>query len=174
MTLWGAVKRAIRRCFVFSGRATRPEFWWWALVVVGAMLTVFALGLLEPLIHGYSVRPIGWAMAWSFLLSSVIVELVTSLPTLAVAVRRLHDTGRSGWWALLWLLAPIPVWTLAAVSFLDVLGMSLGGGDPSLLSYYILLGLALAATTGTVVWAVKWLSRPGDDGPNRFGADPLK
>ena len=56
----------------FSGRARRSEFWWFALFnAIGSPI----LGL--------------------------IVSLALLLPGLAVAARRLHDTGRSGWWLLL-------------------------------------------------------------------------
>ena len=52
------------------------------------------------------------------------------------------------------------------------IGEVIGKPRPSVLPFYISLGFGLAATTGTVVWAVRWLSRPGDDTPNRFGAEP--
>ena len=66
----------------FSGRARRSEFWWWALFA-------FLMGIL-------TVIPIlGWLIALAML-----------LPNLAMQVRRLHDTGHSGWW---WSIGLIPI-----------------------------------------------------------------
>jgi len=74
---------SIRTCFSkfadFSGRASRPEYWWFALFLV-AVYVVASL--------------ISTVAYW-------VVVLVTFLPSLSAAVRRLHDTGRSGWWLLL-------------------------------------------------------------------------
>jgi DNA-binding CsgD family transcriptional regulator len=79
---------SIRICFVkfadFTGQASRPEFWWFTLFVVLASAALAYLS--EP-------------MAAAFL-------TVMLLPFLAAGTRRLHDTGRSGWWQL-FLLVPI-------------------------------------------------------------------
>lgn len=70
---------SIRTCFskyaTFSGRATRSEFWWFALFCVLLSLPLAFLGPLAPLL----LIPL-----W--------------IPAISVEVRRLHDTGRSGWW----------------------------------------------------------------------------
>lgn len=92
MGFTGAVTTCFRKYAVFKGRATRTEYWFWQLF---------------------------WLMilAGSYLLSSVtqssiggtlfaIFMLCAYLPSLAVLVRRLHDTGKSGWWVL---LSAIPI-----------------------------------------------------------------
>lgn len=83
--------RALRTCFskyaVFTGRAKRPEFWFFYIFVVCGC---FAIALIEGVLFGYE-EPI---FAYLFLLA-------TALPSLSVNVRRLHDTDRSGWWVLL-------------------------------------------------------------------------
>lgn len=77
---------AIRTCFAkyadFSGRASRPEFWWWALF---SLLASMVLGAISQ-----------WL--------SVLFFLATLVPYLAVTARRLHDTGRSGWMQLIGLI----------------------------------------------------------------------
>jgi DNA-binding CsgD family transcriptional regulator len=79
---------AIRVCLIkyadFTGRASRPEFWWFALFVllVDAALLYFSE-----------------ALASVFLIAML-------LPFLAVGTRRLRDIGKSGWW-LLYLLVPV-------------------------------------------------------------------
>ncbi len=78
---------AIKTCFskyaTFSGRATRAEFWWWWLFT-----------FLISLVIGW-VPIIGWLVTLAFI-----------IPNLAVAWRRLHDTGRAGGW---WFLGLIPL-----------------------------------------------------------------
>ena len=75
---------AVRTCFSkyadFSGRARRAEYWWWALfnLLVTAVLVVLMYMLGSTLV--------------------LIPLLGIVLPGLAVTVRRLHDTSRSGWW----------------------------------------------------------------------------
>ncbi|HVB48260.1 MAG TPA: DUF805 domain-containing protein [Burkholderiales bacterium] len=87
---------AIRICFTkyadFSGRAARPEFWWWALFCLIAPL---ALGVIDDRFSG-------------------AFALATLLPYLAVTSRRLHDTDRSGWLQLLALI-PIVGWILLVI-----------------------------------------------------------
>ena len=68
-----------------SGRAGRPEYWWFALFYV--LCTIVA-----TVIDGVILR--------SSVLSS-LVGLALLLPTFGVTVRRLHDIGRSGWWILI-------------------------------------------------------------------------
>ncbi|MGB0738162.1 MAG: DUF805 domain-containing protein [Ilumatobacteraceae bacterium] len=89
VTYW---KRAVLENYAnFSGRATRPEYWWFFLA--NLILSV-VLGFLPFIGNVYS--------------------LGTLLPGIAVAMRRLHDTGRSGWWLLL-VLIPIVGWIIVIV-----------------------------------------------------------
>jgi uncharacterized membrane protein YhaH (DUF805 family) len=80
----------------FSGRARRTEFWMFVLfvIVVSAVLLMvdYMMGTVEPT-SGYGVL-------------SGVFALATLLPYLAVGARRLHDTGRTGWW---WLIGFVPV-----------------------------------------------------------------
>lgn len=88
---------AVRTCLSnyarFTGRAARPEFWWFALFVFGA--SAF-LGLVDNLLWA-DVLGGGQPLALVFSLAMI-------LPHIAVAVRRLHDIGRSGWWLLIGLI----------------------------------------------------------------------
>jgi uncharacterized membrane protein YhaH (DUF805 family) len=88
MDMSTAVKTVFSKYVTFSGRASRPEFWWWVLftiiVALVAYVIDYALGWTSP---DYGAGPV-----------SGIWSLATLLPNLAVTVRRLHDTGRSGWW----------------------------------------------------------------------------
>jgi uncharacterized membrane protein YhaH (DUF805 family) len=79
---------SIRTCFNkyvdFNGVASRSEFWWFILFLV---IVSVVLNSVSSTIGG-------------------LFTLATLLPQLAVGARRLHDTGRSGWWQLL-LLIPL-------------------------------------------------------------------
>jgi uncharacterized membrane protein YhaH (DUF805 family) len=81
----------------FSGRASRSEFWWWLLFVwiINAILAII-INLVTPASDGTANLGILGNIG------VLIVSVIFFLATLAVAVRRLHDTGRSGWWVLLY------------------------------------------------------------------------
>jgi uncharacterized membrane protein YhaH (DUF805 family) len=70
----------------FSGRARRSEYWFWALALIIAEIIVAILLRIA--------WPLGF-IAWLALICATIV------PSLAVLWRRLHDTGKSGWWVLI-------------------------------------------------------------------------
>ena len=80
----------------FSGRARRQEYWLFALfnIIAGIIIGVIA-GVLVSVTN---------VTAFAYLGS--IYNLAVLIPGLAVLFRRLHDTGRSGWW---WLIAFIPI-----------------------------------------------------------------
>lgn len=89
---------AVRTCFSkyvdFSGRARRSEYWYFFLFSLLANLVV---SLLDNILGtDYDTGSGG--------LLSTVLSLALFLPSLAVGARRLHDTGRSGWWQLLWLV----------------------------------------------------------------------
>ena len=86
----------------FTGRARRQEFWMFTLFSVGIAIV---LGIIGGLI-GFSLR-------------STLYSLAVLVPSVAVGVRRLHDTGRSGWFML---LALIPVIGLVLIYFLAIEG----------------------------------------------------
>ena len=84
--------QAINSCFskytVFSGRAIRSEYWYWRLFELILALISFRLDIIF-----FSEQKYG-----SF---SLFIFFFTFLPGLAVAIRRLHDVGKSGWWLLI-------------------------------------------------------------------------
>jgi len=75
---------------VFAGRARRREYWMFTLFNI---LVSFVLGIVVGFVAGMSKSP---ELVWL----GQIYTLAVFLPGLAVSVRRLHDTGRSGWWFL--------------------------------------------------------------------------
>jgi len=96
--------QAISTCFskyaTFSGRAVRSEYWWFYLFV---------------LVMGWGASIVGVLMLGEFGgFFTILFQLVVLLPSLAVLVRRLHDTGRSGWWVWIWVtvigIIPLIIW----------------------------------------------------------------
>jgi uncharacterized membrane protein YhaH (DUF805 family) len=108
MTFGAAVQSCLSKYATFTGRAPRSEFWWfWVftiLVDIAAVIlgSVFFTSSFSN--HGMGGSVHGWSMmAYPGWLPS-IAHLLLFLPSLAVAVRRLHDVGRSGWWLLIMLV----------------------------------------------------------------------
>ena len=80
----------------FKGRSRRSEYWWIQLFLVLTNLAVAAIDL--ALMNGDVDRFIANGGGG---IVGLIWILVTIVPALAVLVRRLHDTGKTGWWALI-------------------------------------------------------------------------
>ena len=80
----------LKKYAVFSGRARRREYWMFVLfnVIIAVVLTMIE-GIADP--DSESSRST----------LATLYGLAVLIPSLAVSVRRLHDTGRSGWWLLL-------------------------------------------------------------------------
>jgi uncharacterized membrane protein YhaH (DUF805 family) len=89
MIMVEAFKRVVMERYAqFDGRATRAEYWWFFLANLLISVVIQVLIGVSDL----------------FLIVSLIVSLALLIPGLAVAVRRLHDTDRSGWWMLIALI----------------------------------------------------------------------
>ena len=84
-----AISQAFKNILVFNGRASRSAYWWFFLVVVIIAVVLDIIGI-----------------AGGFKAISYLVEAIAIVVSLAVQVRRLHDTDRSGFW---WFIAIIPI-----------------------------------------------------------------
>lgn len=83
----------LKKYAVFSGRAQRKEYWFFVLFNV---IIAFVLGIIDGIA--------GLTGAGGFGLLGTLYSLAVLVPSLAVSVRRLHDTDRSGWWLLVGLV----------------------------------------------------------------------
>lgn len=113
MTFAGAVRDGFVKYATFTGRSSRPAYWWFQLFVV---LVVIAGYVLDAIL--------------GTVLFSVITGLGLLLPNLTVLVRRLHDTGRTGWWALLELLPFVGAIVLFVFALLPSDGPNRWGEGP--------------------------------------------
>jgi uncharacterized membrane protein YhaH (DUF805 family) len=99
MKFGDAIKSFFKNYANFNGRARRSAYWF---ALLFATLVNMACNIINP---GQTDRSSTLGGLWS---------LAVLLPGLAIAVRRLHDTGRSAKY-LLWLLLPIVGWIILAV-----------------------------------------------------------
>ena len=93
----------------FSGRARRKEYWMFFLFNV---LISLGLGVLDVVAGTYSVE-------YETGFFSALYSLLVLIPSIAVSVRRLHDTNRSGWWVVISLIPIIGVLVLFVFTCLD-------------------------------------------------------
>ncbi|MFD0419750.1 DUF805 domain-containing protein [Streptomyces sp. NPDC127108] len=78
----------LKKYAVFNGRARRAEYWMFTLISLIVSLVLFGVDMM------LSISPV----------LEALYSVAVLLPGIAVGVRRLHDTGRSGWWLLLFLI----------------------------------------------------------------------
>jgi uncharacterized membrane protein YhaH (DUF805 family) len=106
MKIVGTLSHVLANYFNFQGRADRTEYWTWMIVRFAVLTGLVLLGLVTVIFADHratgeafwvSLNALGWIVP-----SFVLFFLATLLPDIAVSVRRLHDTDRSGWW-LLWM-----------------------------------------------------------------------
>lgn len=156
MSFLAAIQSGFRNYVKFRGRASRSEYWWFFLFTV--LLQTVTSSIDENLGN--------------------LAGLVVFLPGLAVQVRRLHDTGRSGWWVGAF-YASIGVLIVAVVTLIidaaidfdeltggDFLGDNVSGGSAAF------LGIAAIGVLVLFVVNVVFLCQRGQAAENRFGPPP--
>ena len=105
MSFGDAVKTCFSKYVDFQGRASRPEYWWFFLSYIILYFVVLAIGA------ALKIPALVFVLAVAYF-----------LPLLSAAVRRLHDTGRSGWW---YLIALVPL-----VGFIILIVFLASEGNP--------------------------------------------
>ena len=162
----------LKRYAEFGGRSRRKEYWLYTLGVTLLYLVLLAVALViglgaAGLASGGQGDGAGgmmglFASLGIFAVIIAIVWLALLLPSIAVTVRRLHDSNRSG----LWLLGYILPYILG--SFLSGFGAGANSTTLALIGGLVTLG---GAIMGIVIFV--FLVLPGTVGPNRYGPDPL-
>ena len=138
----------------FSGRARRSEYWYFAL-----------MNLIIAIITAIIDKSLGLKFG-----TNTIYSLAVFIPGLAVAVRRLHDIGKSG---KLLLLFYVIIIVLAIVMVFSGISVFMSGVSPSSMSslgigFFIPLLLIVAIA----IWMLVLFFTNGDSGSNKYGADP--
>lgn len=104
----------IKQYAVFDGRANRPEYWWFTLI--NFVISV----ILDLVFRGSAGQTIG-----------AIYALAVLLPSIGVAIRRLHDTNRTGWWLLVSLIPLVGwIWIIVLLALAGDIGPNKYGQPP--------------------------------------------
>ena len=121
--------KAFRQYADFSGRASRQEFWMFVLFnLLFAMAWAFVAGLLTGLFGDSFDQESRLIFMYKLI---AIYYAVTAVPAMAVGVRRLHDTGRSGWWMLIGLVPLVGgIWLIVLMCSDDNPGDNRYGSPP--------------------------------------------
>ncbi|MEY3725772.1 MAG: hypothetical protein RI971_349 [Chloroflexota bacterium] len=149
MDIITAVKSVYSKYATFSGRASRAEYWYFFLFTI---------------IAGAALSAIDSTLATAFSIANLV-------PNLAVAVRRLHDTNRSGKLIVALILVEVVLFLVIVVSFVAGISGAIGGNEN------VATGGGIGVLVGVVLFvvlAIYWIylmAKRGDAGPNRFG-DP--
>ena len=150
-----AIQSGFRKYATFSGRAVRSEYWYWFLF---GILASIAAAIVDALLRTHGAL-------------RGLVSLALFLPGLAVAVRRLHDIGRSAWWLLLLYLP-----TAVGAAFLAIGAIAIGvaifgqrsGSGLGVAGLVIVLFGLVFFLAGLIFW-VYTMTRPGEPGSNQYG-----
>jgi uncharacterized membrane protein YhaH (DUF805 family) len=149
----------LKRYAEFSGRSRRKEYW---MFVLGMFLLYVVLFALLMVLGGSALlsagsNPAGMASAVMSMgalgLVFLVVWLALLIPTIAVTIRRLHDTDRSGWW----------LGALFGLAIVMEIAARISG------SLYLIFALAYFALA---VALLVFYCLEGTKGPNRYGDDP--
>ena len=101
MNFTQAIASGFQNYVNFTGRSVRSAYWYWVLFYFLVSIVTLLIDLV--LFASSGVSPL-----------NSLAALALLLPSLAVAVRRLHDIDRSGWWVLLWFI-PIIGWIVLII-----------------------------------------------------------
>jgi uncharacterized membrane protein YhaH (DUF805 family) len=127
--------KALKQYADFGGRARRTEFWMFVLV---NLLISIVLGIVDTATGTANAYAMGGMASYSPGILGSIYALAVLIPTIAVTVRRLHDTDRSGWWFFIQLIPVVGSIVMLVFMCLEgTHGPNRFGADPK-----------LAATTG--------------------------
>ncbi|WP_226779356.1 DUF805 domain-containing protein [Oceaniglobus trochenteri] len=167
MTFQQSVKTCFRKYFTFSGRAPRSEYWWFMLFII---LASIVLGVLDALVFGagsITTTPDTVAVESDGPLASLF-SLIVLIPTLSAGWRRMHDTGRSGFYLLYPLIVTIGI--SMAIAFFGGFGMFDDGTAGGLAAIILVPAMiVLAISPLLVLW---WLTRRSQPGTNVYGPNP--
>jgi uncharacterized membrane protein YhaH (DUF805 family) len=142
----------LKKYAVFTGRASRQEFWMFVLfnVIIGIVLSI--VDNLAGSTYTYYISSTGVPLKVGYIQN--IYSLIVLLPNLGVSVRRLHDVNKSG---LLILLVFVPVVLFMWTFFTGA---------------YMLMLLFALVMLGFGIWLLVLYCTEGTRGPNKYGEDP--
>lgn len=152
--------KALRNYANFDGRARRKEYWYFCLFYL--LLMIVAAAADQVFLGSWRAQSI-----------QMLTSLIFFIPSLAVLVRRLHDTGRSGkhvlWYYLLAMLYFIVLVTYVAICTVTGAVSQLNSSLP----FLIVAGTGALGILIYAVFMLIWCCTKGTPGENEYGPDPL-
>jgi uncharacterized membrane protein YhaH (DUF805 family) len=138
MNITESIKTCFQKYAIFNGRAKRSEYWYFFLF---GFISAVSLSILDMALFPTNENGV----------LGLIFTLITFIPFISAACRRLHDINRSGWWQML------------------PYGIMFAGLILSLISE-TLLAVGIVAGVVAAIILVFWLASPGENSKNRFGS----
>jgi uncharacterized membrane protein YhaH (DUF805 family) len=168
-----AIATCFRKYVTFSGRASRPEYWWFVLFI---LLGNIAAAAVDAVIFGVDVVETSHGpgeygvQAESDGPIAALFSLVVFVPSLSAGWRRMHDSGRSG----LHLIYPLIVMVGIGMagSFFGGMGALMSGAIGGLAA--LVFGVALIVLIISPLLVLWWLTRPSQPGANQYGPNPAE
>lgn len=166
----------IRRYAEFSGRSRRMEFWMFMLfqvILYGGLFTVFlaATGAAASGSNGMASAGAAIMGFVGLMISFFLIWLALLVPSLAVTVRRLHDTNRSGWWFGAYFLMNIGM-NVVSGAMMTALGQGADSPEQMMMAMGGLFGIMGLAMLIYALVLLVFFFLDGTPGPNRYGPDP--
>lgn len=174
----------------FQGRARRSEFWLWVLFrfILGVACSTF---LFSTIFNGINWADHNSEAFQNSLMNNYmhivpfanilnLINLGLFLPSIAVGVRRLHDSNRSGFWMLMPVITTF-VGIIIVIIYIVTLAVSASHGDGAMTSsqttHTALQAMGAFAVIGIIILIVEivmliFFVADGTPGSNRFGDDP--
>lgn len=161
MTFPQAVRSVLSNYATFSGRARRSEYWWFYLFTV---LVGIASSVVDAVLNIPFPNEIG--------IVGVLTSLAFFIPSLAVTARRLHDTGRTGWWMLL-PVGPLLGLLVASVGVAVATVFEAGGESAAARNaMVVLMTVCGLLSIAAFVVVLVFLCLDSGPGPNKYGPSP--
>lgn len=145
--MWTAYKRFWQRYVDFQGKSTRSDYWWVQLVnvllVVLLIVAVIGFGLVtgdvvqnsDSLFQSDDMSTGGIFGVMTVLLAAMAYNLATFIPSIALGIRRVRDTGLSGWW---YLLSPLGAASIYATDLIKSADWLIPVGGVLYLIYFVI------------------------------------
>jgi uncharacterized membrane protein YhaH (DUF805 family) len=163
MTFPQSVRSVLSSYATFSGRARRSEYWWFYLFTV---LVTVAAAVVDGVLGMSFSNDVG--------IVGLIASLALLLPSLAVTARRLHDTGRTGWWMLLPLIPMVATVGLVVVVVVLTVSAAFSAevSGAAAVAAVVLLVLSALATLAASIVVLVFLCQDSHPGTNKHGSSP--
>ena len=165
-----AIQSGFRKYFKFSGRASRSEFWYWVLFMVstGILLKMLDKSIFDAPVMGITLYPVSDSFGW-----------LTLFPFLALTWRRVHDTGRSGWWVglgFLWFIFTVIFAIIMAIFIPWAIKAGIVVNEGNAEAFKAFFKAAPFVMTGVnIIWVIilfVFCCIDTKEGDNKYGEDP--